>query len=122
MLDVLNDRIKADGVPNVEPILGTVTDPNLPSSSVDVAIIVASYHEFSHPREMMTHIVEALKPGGRFILVEYRGEDATLSISPLRRMTEAQARKEMEAVGLTFFETRDILPQQHFMVFMRPVA
>ena len=120
MLDMIRRRMRDEGVDNIEPVLGTVTDPHLPENSVDVAIIVSSYHEFSHPREMMEHIVRALKPGGRFVLVEYRGEDDTIPVSPLRRMTEDQAIKEMRVVGLRWKTTRDILPQQHFIVFEKP--
>ena len=120
MLDRIRRRITDDGIENVEPVLGTITHPNLPDESVDLAMIVSSYHEFSHPREMMEHIVYALKPGGRFVLVEYRGEDNTLPISTLRRMTEEQAIKEMRAVGLRWITTRDILPQQHLMIFEKP--
>ena len=120
MLDRIRQRIDEESISNVEPVLGTITDPNLPADSVDLAIIVSSYHEFSHPREMMENIVNALKPGGRFVLVEYRGEDATLPISSLRRMTEDQAIKEMRVVGLRWQVTRDILPQQHFMIFEKP--
>jgi hypothetical protein len=32
-------------------------------------------------------------------------------------MTQKQVKKEMEAVGLVFEENKDILPQQHFLVF-----
>lgn len=117
MIDLLNQRIEEEGVTNIEPVLGTVEDPNLPPESVDVAIIILSYHEFSHPREMMEKIGAALKTGGRLVLVEYRGEDSTLPISPLRRMTEDQSIKEMRVVGLRWVETKDILPQQHFMIF-----
>lgn len=117
MLDTIRSHMVARQLPNIVPIQGTETNPNLPPDAVDVALIVASYHEFSHPREMMEGIVAALKPGGRLVLVEYRGEDATLPVPPLHRMTEAQARKEMEAVGLRWRETRPILPQQHFIVF-----
>jgi ubiquinone/menaquinone biosynthesis C-methylase UbiE len=117
MLDTIRHHMADHQVANVVPIRGTETNPNLPVAAVDVALLVVSYHEFSHPREMMEGIVAALKPGGRLVLVEYRGEDTTLPVPPLRRMTEAQARKEMEAVGLRWRETRPILPQQHFMVF-----
>ncbi|MBX2818044.1 MAG: class I SAM-dependent methyltransferase [Rhodothermaceae bacterium] len=117
MIDVINQRINDEGTENIEPVLGTIEDPNLPAESVDVAIIILSYHEFSHPKEMMEKIVESLKPGGRLLLVEYRGEDSTLPISPLRRMTEDQSIKEMRLVGLRWVETKDILPQQHFMIF-----
>ena len=120
MIDLLNKRILDEAVTNVTPVLGTIQDPNLPDESIDIAIIILAYHEFSHPREMMEQINLALKPGGRLILVEYRGEDQTLAVSPLRRMTEDQAIKEMRVVGLRWVDTRDILPQQHFLVFEKP--
>lgn len=121
MLELIRERMDRRGVRNVVPIQGTVRDPNLPDESVDVALIVFTYTQFSHPREMMVHIREALKPGGRVVLVEYRGEDPTIPASPVYTITEAQATKELEAVGLRWRETRDILPQHHFMVFEKPL-
>ena len=122
MLDQIRTRMEADSVANVEPLLGTVENPNLPNDAVDVTLIVGSYHEFSHPYEMMQHIVAALRPGGRLVLVEYRGEDPTILIDPVHKMTEAQARKEMAALGLVWSQTKDFLPQQHFMIFEKPVG
>ncbi len=120
MLDIIASRKQSESIDNVQPILGTITNPNLPADSVDLAIIISSYHEFSNPREMMENIVAALRPGGRFVLVEYRGEDPTIQISPLRRMTQDQAIKEMRLVGLRWKETKDFLPQQHFLIFEKP--
>lgn len=120
MLALIRERMEAAKATNVVPILGSAADPNLPDASVDVALLVDSYHEFSHPREMMSAIAAALRPGGRVVLVEYRGEDSTLPIQPLHRMTEAQAVREMEAIGLRWRATKDFLPQQHFMIFEKP--
>ncbi|MDZ4698361.1 MAG: class I SAM-dependent methyltransferase [Rhodothermales bacterium] len=120
MLEHIRNRMAEEGVVNIETVPGSFTSPNLPPASVDLALVVVSYHEFSHPREMMQSIVRSLKVGGRFVLVEYRGEDATVPVSAVRRMTEAQAVKEMRAVGLRWRETKNILPQQHFMVFEKP--
>ena len=122
MLAAIRERMAKEGVHNVETVLGTAKDPRLPDASVDVALIVDAYHEFAYPREMMERIAEALRPGGRLVLVTYRGEDPTLPVGPLRKLTEAQARKEMEAVGLQWRGTAPILPQQHFMVFKKPVG
>ena len=121
MIDQIRARMEADSVANIEPLLGTVESPNLPPESVDVALIVASYHQFSHPHEMMQNIVTALRPGGRLVLVEYRGEDPTIPVDPFLTMTEDQARKEMAAHGLVWRQTKDFLPQQHFMVFEKPL-
>jgi hypothetical protein len=61
-----------------------------------------------------------LKPGGRVYLVEYRLEDPTVAIKLRHKMTEAQARLEMNAVGLEFVENIATLPQQHVLVFRHP--
>ncbi|WP_390902796.1 class I SAM-dependent methyltransferase [Umezakia ovalisporum] len=105
---------------NVEPILATLTNPNLPSASVDLALMVDTYHELEYPQELMQGIVKALKPGGKVVLVEYRGENPLIMIKPLHKMTQKQVRKEMAAVGLVWRETKNLLPQQHLMIFEKP--
>jgi ubiquinone/menaquinone biosynthesis C-methylase UbiE len=121
MLDRVRARMFRDSVDNVVPVLGEIDDPGLPPDSVDVVLLVDAYHEFSHPREMMLGIRRALRPGGRVVLVEYRLEDPDVPIKRLHKMSEKQARAEMDAVGLEWVETREVLPRQHFMVFRKPV-
>jgi len=120
MLTILNGLKKDRKIRNVEPVLGTISDPKLPANSVDVVLLVDAYHEFSHPREMQEGLHKALKPGGRVILIEYRGEDPLVPIKESHKMTQAQARREWESAGFAWQETRDFLPQQHFMVFTKP--
>jgi SAM-dependent methyltransferase len=120
MLDAIVKTAKEKNVANVEPILGTIEDPKLPENSVDYALLVDAYHEFDHPREMLTGIRKALKPGGKVILVEFRGEDPDVPIKALHKMTEAQAKKEMTAAGLRHVETIGDLPIQHVMLFEKP--
>ena len=119
MLADIKTNAEKLGVKNVEGVLGTVEDPKLPDGGVDVVLMVDSYHEFDHPREMMLAIVKALKPGGRVIDIEYRGEDPRIEILPHHKMTEAQAIKEMSAVGLKHVKTFEDLPRQHLMVFQK---
>ena len=120
MLEILNAREAELGLDNVEPVLGAVDDPKLPAGSVDLALMVDAYHEFSHPAEMLAGLHAAIVPGGRVALVEYRGEDPTVPIKPLHKMTEAQAIKELEANGFRHVETLDVLPTQHLMLFEKP--
>jgi SAM-dependent methyltransferase len=120
MLDFVEGTKKLKKILNVEPLLGTIEDSRLPASGVDLVIMVDAYHEFSHPREMMESIVKGLTPGGRVVFIEYRGEDPTVPIKPLHKMTVKQITAEMAAVGLEFAEIRDFLPIQHFIVFRKP--
>lgn len=117
MITYLNEGKAKHKTTNVEPVLGTESDPKLATSSIDLAILIDAYHEFSHPREMMQHIASALKPGGRIVLVEYRAEDPNIPIKKLHKLSIAQATKEMKAIGLKLLKNDDRLPQQHIMFF-----
>lgn len=119
MLDIIEAR-KREGAPeNIETILGSITDPGLPDAGVDLILIVDAYHEFSHPYEMGLAMAKALKPGGKLVLIEYRAEDPSVPIKRLHKMSEEQAIKEMNALGLVHERTEDFLPQQHFLVFTK---
>lgn len=120
MLDIIEFLKQENNITNVETILGSITAPNLPDETVDLALMVDAYHEFEYPREMMEGIVRSLKLGGRVVLVEYRRENPLIPIKALHKMTQRQVRKEMKAVGLQWLETKHFLPQQHLMVFEKP--
>ena len=117
MIEYLNEGKAKRKIPNVQPVLGTESDPKLPANAVDLAILIDAYHEFSYPREMIQRITSSLKPGGRIVLVEYRAEDPTVPIKELHKLSVAQATKEMKAAGLKLLKNDDRLPQQHIMFF-----
>ncbi|GAB4040269.1 class I SAM-dependent methyltransferase [Spirosoma gilvum] len=119
MITYLNQGKTKRKAANVEPVLGTESDPKLKPHSIDMAILVDAYHEFSYPREMMEHIVSALKPTGRVVLVEYRAEDPAVPIKELHKLSVSQATREMKAAGLRLLKNDDRLPQQHIMFFGR---
>ena len=120
MLKRIEQRKKVSGIQNIETVLASKTNPNIPADSVDVVLLVDAYHEFSQPREVMAAVSRGLKPGGRVILVEYRGEDRKVPIKRLHKMTQQQAKKELNAVGLRWQRTDQYLPQQHVMEFTKP--
>ena len=122
MLELLEENMEARGLQNVRPLLGIETDPRLPSLSLDLALMVDVYHEFSHPYEMIQAITRALKPGGRLVFVEYRAEDPAVPIKPLHKMTEEQVRREASVHLLEWVETRQELPRQHIVVFKKRVT
>jgi SAM-dependent methyltransferase len=120
MLDFLTARAAERRISNITPQLGAIDDLKLPAASLDAALMVDAYHEFSHPREMLASLLRALKPGGRVFLTEFRAEDPRVPIKPVHKMTAGQARKEFEACGFRFLENRRHLPWQHLLVFGKP--
>jgi len=120
MLSVVNRLKKQNQVDNLETVLGTEINPNLPPDSIDVALMVDAYHEFAYPQETMKSLYTALKPGGKVILVEYRQENPMIMIKPLHKMSQKQVKKEMKAANFRWQKTQEFLPEQHFMIFQKP--
>ena len=119
MLTLLSNKMAELRITNVVPVLGTITNPNLPAASIDLALMVDVYHEFSHPYEMMERICDSLKPGGRVVFVEFRAEDPSVPIKAVHKMSEAQVKKEMTALPLEWVQTIRSLPWQHIIIFKK---
>ena len=98
-------------------VKGTEQSPNLPPNSVDLALMVDVYHELAYPHEMLQAIRTALKPGGKILLIEYRGEDPSIPIKALHKTTVQQLNRELGANGFTLKSKGEFLPIQHFLLY-----
>ncbi len=119
MIDGLKMMMERFGHDNIVPILGDVDDPKLPADSVDHVLIVISYHEFSHPVEMMRHIRKAMKHDGQMLIVEYKAEDLGSRVQPLHKMSESEIMEEIPGLGFRRDRVIDIIPSQHVFVFKK---
>jgi SAM-dependent methyltransferase len=117
MLELLARRLARKKIGNVTLVQGTIDDPKLALESVDLALMVDVYHEFSQPQAMLRHLRQALKPGGRLVLLEYRKEDPSIPIRPEHKMSVAEAKLEVEAEGFTLSRVDESLPRQHILIF-----
>jgi ubiquinone/menaquinone biosynthesis C-methylase UbiE len=117
MLDILDKRLKSSRITNVQLVLGAPDDPKLPPASIDLALLVDVYHEFSQPQAMLRGIHEALKPGGRLVLLEYKKEDPSIPIRPEHKMSVSEAKMEVEPEGFRLGRVDDGLPWQHVLIF-----
>lgn len=117
MIRLLKENMATRKVTNVRPVLGSYDDPKLPKNALDLILLVDVYHEFSEPVKMVDAMRESLKPNGRLVLLEYRGEDPRVPIRPEHKMTLKQVRSEIEPQGFRFDESIETLPWQHIIVF-----
>jgi predicted methyltransferase len=79
--------------------------------------MVDVYHELSQPQAMLRRLREALKPGGRLVLLEYRKEDPAIPIRFEHKMSIAEAKLEVEAEGFALSQVDEALPRQHILIF-----
>jgi ubiquinone/menaquinone biosynthesis C-methylase UbiE len=119
MLQMLRENMLQRKLKNVETVLGKFDDPKLPANTMDLVLMVDVYHEFNAPQQMLRGIREALKPDGRLVLLEYRGEDPTVPIRPEHKMTVAQVRAELEPEGYRVDRVLEDLPRQHILIFKK---
>ena len=120
MIDLLQKRITKQKATNVTAVLGLIDNPKLPASTMDLELLVDVYHEFSEPQQMLRGLRNALKPGGRLVLLEYRKEDPTIPIRPDHKMSIPEAKLEVEAEAFSLSQVDERLPRQHIMIFTKP--
>jgi ubiquinone/menaquinone biosynthesis C-methylase UbiE len=119
MIALLRERLAKEKITNVEPVLGATDDPKLPASAIDLILMVDVYHEFQQPQIMLRRMREALKPGGRLVLLEYRKEDPSIPILYEHKMSVAEAKLEVEAEGFKLGTVNEALPRQHILIFVK---
>jgi len=119
MLRLLRTRLEKEKITNVEPVLGSESECNLPDQSLDMAVLVDVYHEFSEPRKMLASIRRALKPDGRLVLLEYRKEDPKIPIREEHKMSVAVVKQEVTADGFVLDKLLTDLPWQHIFFFKK---
>ena len=119
MLERLRKNAAAHNIHNIETVLGTESNPNLPAHTLDMVIMVDVYHELSRPQRMLDAIRESLKPDGQLVLLEFRKEDPTVPIRPEHKMSVDEVKAEITPEGYQFEKVVDTLPWQHIIFFRK---
>jgi predicted methyltransferase len=107
----LRERMKSDGLTQVEVVEGTREDPRLADGSLDAALIVNAYHEMRAHQSMLAAIRRALKPNGRLVIVEpivesRRGESRDRQESS-HEIEPKYVEADLRDAGFTVLELRD---------------
>jgi SAM-dependent methyltransferase len=119
MLEATRRRIAREGLRNVEPVLGTESDPRLPAGRIDAVLVVDTYHEINDPVPLLRNLARSLKAQGRVGVVDFR-RDGWGPGPPLdERMDPDLIVRDAEAAGLKLARRETFLPYQFFLVFVR---
>lgn len=123
MLAAIKRRVDALGLTNVKPVLGLDHDPQLPPASLDAALMVDAYHE-GDVREarvsLLRNLAKALRPNGRFGLIDFRLEGSGPGPAPEERVSPETVIAEAREAGLELVSHETFLPYQYFLIFTRP--
>jgi ubiquinone/menaquinone biosynthesis C-methylase UbiE len=122
-LELIRQKKEHMGLTNVEVVLSTYTDTNLPDDTCDVAFVLDTYHHFEWPPPMLDAMKRDLKQGGRLVIVDwYRRQNAIFDKLGIKaadhmRLDLDGVVAEVTRNGWNHVDTRTFLDYQFFAVF-----
>jgi predicted methyltransferase len=114
---------REQGIENVVCVHSKIDSADLDPDSIDVAFLCDTYHHFEYPFKMLDSIHQALRPGGRLVIVDYKKEEG---VSPKWVFGHVRADKntvieECEKAGFTFLdEVPDVMKIHYILRFKKP--
>jgi len=100
MLKHIEAQCETQKIDNVTCVLGTTTSSKLQPESVDVVFSCNTYHHFEYPFKMLASIREALRPGGRLVLIDDKKKSDHV------RADQATVIKEVKKAGFELVDQK----------------
>jgi SAM-dependent methyltransferase len=96
MVTWVQDRVTTEGWTNVHPVLAPFDGPGVDPGTIDVGITINVWHHLEDRPAYAAALFEAMKPGGRFLVVETRldapeGPPRHYRLAPEEVMADLQA-------------------------------
>lgn len=119
MIDSIERRLQREGLKNIRTVLGTAEDPRLPIGQLDVVLIVDTYQEVETKTVLLERVRDALKPGGRLGIVEFKLEGSGPGPSIENRVAPSLVIGHAESAGFRLQAQDTSLPYHYLLVFVK---
>jgi SAM-dependent methyltransferase len=115
MVEYVTERASREGLFNIQAVLATPDDPKIPGT-VDLIIIVDTYHHIADRPAYVRRLIPALRPAGRLAIIDFKPES---KMGPIEKLPATQVIRELTEAGYSLVaEPR--LPEQYFLIFTLP--
>jgi arsenite methyltransferase len=118
LLDHIEMEATEQGMVNVKPVLGGLTDPLLPVD-VDLMFLNDTLHHIEDRANYLATLALYLKPGARIAISDFRPEQSPHKGEPALVVTEEQATAWLAPAGLKPVEHITLYPDRWFVVFAK---
>jgi predicted methyltransferase len=119
LLAALRDRLEAERIANVTPVLSVPSDPLLPAATCDLVLVVNTYHHFPDGPGYLRRLAEALRPGGRVVNVDFEKRPTPVGPPVGHRVSRDAFVVDAAAAGLAVVAEPRLLEHQ-YVVVLRP--
>ena len=118
-LDEIDRKVDELHIANIETVLGTPTDPKLPTRAVDVALMHDVLHHVEQRPVYLKAVAQYLKPGGRVAVVEFNPKDSPHKDDAKLVVSKEEATAWMAEAGLVPAEDVALFPDKWFVIFRK---
>ena len=119
LVEHLRRRAEKEGLANLVPILASPDNPRLPAGTVDVVLIVDTWHHIDDRVSYARRLATALRSGGRVAIVDWHKRELPVGPPLDHKLAREQVIAEMTQAGYRLASEPDLLPWQYVLVFTR---
>jgi ubiquinone/menaquinone biosynthesis C-methylase UbiE len=117
MVTHINSEAQKQKIANLSARQVPPNDPQLESTSVDVVFICDTYHHMQERVAYARHLAQALKPGGRVVIVDFHKRELPLGPPVEWKLAPEAVTEEFRQAGFQLARSVDFLPYQYFLEF-----
>ncbi len=115
----VRERIEANELSNVTPVLASKDHPRLPVGSIDLLLILDTYHHLDRRDEYLAILQQTLKPNGRVAIIDWKKKELPVGPPPAHKLARDRVVDEMTSAGFALVEEPTTLENQYFLIFER---
>lgn len=123
-VESLRARVSEAGLTQIEVTQNSDRSVGLAAESIDVAFLCDVYHHFEHADAMLKSLLEALRPGGQLVVIDF---ERIPGVSRAWLLGHVRAGKEVfraEILGAGFERAQELeiegLSENYMLRFIRP--
>jgi ubiquinone/menaquinone biosynthesis C-methylase UbiE len=119
LIDAIGRKQREFQITNIVTVLGKFTDPMLPSTNVDLAMINDVLHHIEDRATFLKNLAKYLKPGGRIAVIEFIPERGGHRGQPELQVSKDQAAKWMADAGLMPTQELELFADKYFVIYTK---
>jgi SAM-dependent methyltransferase len=119
MIRYIRQKMMAQRIANVEPVLASAEDPKVPDTA-DIVFVCDILRRVEDRAAWLLRLHEEMKPGARLVLIEFKEGDLPEGPPANLKIPRDDLLSLVQGAGFTLIaEESDLLPYQLFLVFRK---
>lgn len=119
MLSIIKDKIMEKGLGNIQLVKVKDDSFDLPSSSIDLALMVTVLHEIEEKKNLLREVKRILKTEGRLAIIEFHKEKTPMGPPVDHRISKEETIEVLRDAGFREINSFDLGANFYCMVFIK---